>query len=121
MATSARAFILLDHSAGRVMAADVYTKARLLLAAVLAAGGLAVLAWYGWSATRYGTYAIQTHDAVSGLIADSPVEFHGVEVGKVAKIELIEPGTVRILLSIVKDAPVSQATVATITTRGLAA
>ena len=101
--------------------ADVQTKARRLFAGAVALGALAVLAWYQWSATRYATYRLETHDAVSGLIVDSPVEFHGVEVGKVAKVELVDPGTVRILLRIAKQAPISKATVAAITTRGLAA
>jgi phospholipid/cholesterol/gamma-HCH transport system substrate-binding protein len=86
----------------------------LLLAAV---GGAL---WYLVSASTYATFQIRTQDPVSGLIADSPVEFHGVEVGKVKSVELTDPHTVTVLLSIKKDAPVSTATVATITGRGLA-
>lgn len=103
------------------MATDVYTKGRVVFAAVLCAGGLAALGWYAWSSAQYRTYRIETHDAVSGLIADSPVELHGVEVGKVSRIELVDPGTVRVLVSIARDAPVSRATVATVATRGLTA
>jgi phospholipid/cholesterol/gamma-HCH transport system substrate-binding protein len=57
---------------------------------------------------------------VSGLIADSPVEFHGVEVGKVRRVRLVDPHSVSVLLNVRRDAPVSRATVATIIARGLA-
>src|SRR5438105_3532965 len=73
------------------VSANVVRKARLLFAAVLCAGGLAAGLWYIWSSAQYMTYQIETHDSVSGLIADSPVELHGVEVGKVTKIELTDP------------------------------
>jgi phospholipid/cholesterol/gamma-HCH transport system substrate-binding protein len=69
---------------------------------------------------RYTTFEIRTADPVSGLIADSPVEFHGVEVGKVQRVQLLNPSSVRILLTVRRDAPVTRATVATITARGLA-
>ncbi|MBV8520553.1 MAG: MCE family protein [Acetobacteraceae bacterium] len=101
--------------------ASAHTKARLLFASLLCAGGLAAGLWYFQSSRQYTTYRIDTHDAVSGLIPDSPVELHGVEVGKVTSIELTDARSVRILLSVVKTAPVSKATVATITARGLAA
>jgi phospholipid/cholesterol/gamma-HCH transport system substrate-binding protein len=81
---------------------------------------MAGLAWVFLAFNRNATYQIATQDAVSGLITDSPVEFHGVEVGKVTRIELTDPRSVRILLSIRKEAPVTTATVATITARGLA-
>jgi len=98
--------------------ATVHWKASLTFTAVLCVGGLAVGLWYLWSSSQHTIYRI---DPVSGLIADSPVEFHGVEIGKVTRIELTDPHTVGILLSIANDAPVSKATVATITARGLAA
>jgi phospholipid/cholesterol/gamma-HCH transport system substrate-binding protein len=41
-------------------------------------------------------------------------------VGRVARVELTDPGSVSVLLHIRKDAPVTPATVATITSRGLA-
>jgi len=98
----------------------VNRRARLLFAgvivAVFAAGGL----WMLLSSTAYTTYRIETTDVVSGLIADAPVEFHGVEVGRVRSVELTAPRTVSILLDVKDGAPVSGATVATITARGLA-
>lgn len=103
------------------MATNVHRKARLLFVAVLCGGALAGLAWQSWSSSHFRTYRIETHDPVSGLIVDSPVEFHGVEVGKVTNIRLMDGRTVSILLKAANDAPVSKATVATITSRGLAA
>jgi phospholipid/cholesterol/gamma-HCH transport system substrate-binding protein len=91
-----------------------------LFAMILLLGGAAGLAWFYVASGRYATYEIRTHDPVSGLMADAPVEFHGVDVGRVARVELIDPKSVSVLLRIRKDAPVTTATVATITSRGLA-
>jgi ABC-type transporter Mla subunit MlaD len=102
------------------MAKDALWKARLLFATALCAGALGAAAWYVWSSSHYWTFQIVTKDPVHGLIVDSPVELHGVEVGKVARIELAGTDTVRILVNVADDAPVSGATVATITSRGLA-
>jgi phospholipid/cholesterol/gamma-HCH transport system substrate-binding protein len=99
---------------------SIENKARLAFAiAILVGAGLGA-AWWLADASRYATYQIDTRDSVSGLIADAPVEFHGVEMGRVTRVELTGPQSVRVLLSIRKDAPVTQATVATITSRGLA-
>src|ERR1700738_2520812 len=76
--------------------------------------------WYLHSISGYATYQIHTQDPVSGLTVDAPIEFHGVEVGKVKDIRLVNPRSVAIVLSIDKSAPVTSATVATITSRGLA-
>jgi ABC-type transporter Mla subunit MlaD len=83
---------------------------------VLAAGAI----WLAYGAARYTTYEIVTNDPVSGLIADAPVEFHGVEVGRVKLVALDGPRTIRIVLDVKSEAPVTGATVATITARGLA-
>src|SRR6266511_5648703 len=102
------------------MKLDADSKARIAFALVLLLAAAAGAAWYLFSSSRYTTYQIQTHDPVSGLIADAPVEYHGVDVGKVTSVELIDSRSIRILLSIRSDAPVTAATVATITSRGLA-
>jgi phospholipid/cholesterol/gamma-HCH transport system substrate-binding protein len=78
------------------------------------------IGWYFLASSRYTTFQLRTRDSADGLIDDSPVEFHGVEVGKVKRVELIDSHSVSILLSVKKDAPVTRATVATITARGLA-
>lgn len=102
------------------MKLDVEGKARLLFAVVAIGGSLAVGAWLLASSRDDRYYALVTHDPVSGLIATSPVEYHGVDVGEVTKVELIDGGTVRVVLRVRRAAPVTHATVATITSRGVA-
>lgn len=99
---------------------DVNSKAILLFIAFLLISVVAVAIWYFLSASQYTKYQIHTQDSVSGLIADAPVEFHGVDVGKVESIEIVDSHSVSILLSIKNTAPITSATVATITARGLA-
>lgn len=96
------------------------TMARLLFVTVLLISTVAGAIWYSHSVSRYATYQIHTEDPISGLTIDAPIEFHGVEVGKVKTITLLSPRSVSIALSIEKSAPVSSASVATITSRGLA-
>lgn len=102
------------------MKVDAEAKARIAFALTLFVVVAALVTWYAVASLGYTTYRIETRDPVSGLIVDAPVEFHGVDVGKVAKIELAGPNSVRILLSLKDTAPVTTATVATITSRGLA-
>jgi phospholipid/cholesterol/gamma-HCH transport system substrate-binding protein len=99
---------------------SIENRARLAFALVIVSALVAGLVWYYLSSSQYTTYQIRTQDAVSGLIADAPVEFHGVEVGKVKRVELSAPHSVSVLLNIDRDVPITAATVATITARGLA-
>jgi phospholipid/cholesterol/gamma-HCH transport system substrate-binding protein len=99
---------------------DINTKARLAFVAFLLVSIVAGVIWYFFSASAYMNYQISTQESVSGLIVDAPVEFHGADVGKVKSIKLIDPHSVKILLSIDKTAPITSASVATITSRGLA-
>src|SRR5512140_856072 len=99
---------------------QVNRRARLLFAAALVAVFAGGALWLALSSAQYTVYEIETHDAVSGLIADSPVEFHGVEVGRVRRVELTGPRSITVLLEVKNGTPVSAATVATITARGLA-
>lgn len=103
------------------MKTSAEARARRLFAATLLVAAFAAAAWYLLAGTRYRTYEIRTGDPVSGLVAGAPVEFHGVEVGKVHAVDLLQPRLVRVLLDVRRDVPVSSATVATITGRGLAA
>lgn len=105
------------------MAAGPFTPergARWAFAGLLLACALAAVAWQRLAAARYATYEIRTRDSVSGLMADAPVEFHGVDVGKVERVALTGPSSVSVVVRVRKDAPVSSATTATITSRGLA-
>jgi len=96
------------------------TKAKLLFAACLLVSTIVGAIWYFFTASQYAIYHVYTREPVSGLMADAPVEFHGIEVGKVKKVSLVNAQMVDVLLSIDKTAPVTVATVATVTSRGLA-
>lgn len=102
------------------MKVNIENRARLAFGVVVLFGAMLGVAWYFLASSQDASYQIRTQDPVSGLIADAPVEFHGVEVGKVKSIELTAPNLVSIMLSVRKEAPVTTATVATITARGLA-
>jgi len=73
----------------------------------------------GLSISRYETYKIYTHQSVSGLLIDAPVEYKGVDVGKVKAIELKGSQGIEILLSIKNSVPITKGTIETLTTRGL--
>lgn len=75
----------------------------------------------GFSLAQYKTYKIYMQESVSGLSIDSPVEYNGVSVGSVKSIELNEnnPQLVELLVNIKSNTPITQGTVATLTTRGL--
>src|SRR5262245_9589273 len=94
--------------------------ARFLFIGLVVLGVAALVAWTRYDAGRYATYRVLTHDAVSGLIADAPVELHGVDVGKVERVTLVDARTVEIALRLHKSVPVTMGTVATVTSRGLA-
>lgn len=103
------------------MTISVENRARAAFGLLLILGAAAGILWYSLAASRYRTLEIRTRDSVSGLTTEAPVEFHGVEVGSVTHIRLVDAHSVSILLSVKRDTPVSAATVATITSRGLAA
>src|SRR5262245_23605652 len=94
--------------------------ARALFIGLVVLGVAAGVAWTRYDASRYATYRVLTQDAVSGLIADAPVELHGVDVGKVERVTLIDARTVEVQLRLHKSAPITMGTVATVTSRGLA-
>jgi phospholipid/cholesterol/gamma-HCH transport system substrate-binding protein len=96
-------------------------RARIAFGLLILVGTVTGFIWYYVVAGRYTTFEVRTGDPVSGLMADAPVEFHGVPVGTVKQVDLVDPHSVKLLLSVRRDAPITTATVATITTRGLAA
>jgi ABC-type transporter Mla subunit MlaD len=102
------------------MTLSAAATARIAFAALLAAGAAAYFAWTRLEEGRFDAYRVRTHDAVSGLIPDAPVELHGVEVGTVERVELVDARTVDVLLRLRRGTPVTQGTLATITSRGLA-
>lgn len=102
------------------MKLSIENRARLLFMLVILIGAATAGAWYYQNTSRSVTYQLRTQDSVSGLIVDAPVELHGVEVGKVEQIKLADAHTVDILIRVRKDIPLTRATTATITSRGVA-
>lgn len=79
------------------------------------------LIWYisGVPFHPYSIYKISTQKSISGLVVDAPVEFKGVDVGKVKSIEIKNSQLVEILVEIKKEIPITKGTVAILTARGL--
>ncbi len=75
----------------------------------------------GFSSGNNAYYEIYMRESVAGLNVDSVVEFNGVNVGTVKKVEIDpkNPRLVYVLLSIKKSTPISQGTKATLNTKGL--
>jgi len=94
--------------------------AKLLFVGLVLLAMAASVAWYLYDAGRYATYRVVTQDPVSGLIPDAPVELHGVDVGRVERVGLVDARTVEIELRLQRSAPVTMGTIATVTSRGLA-
>lgn len=90
---------------------------------VMSAAIVMAIIWLssGFSLERYNVYKIYMQESVSGLSEDSIVEYNGVNVGSVRSIELNRqnPQLVEILLNIKSGTPITNGTVATLTTRGL--
>jgi len=70
---------------------------------------------------QYKYYEIFMKESVAGLSIDSVVEFNGVNVGSVKKIEIDshDPRLVLVVLSVLDTTPVSQGTKATLNSKGL--
>lgn len=75
----------------------------------------------GFSLEHYTNYAIYSSESISGLSVDSPVEFNGVNVGTVKDIELNHnnPQMVEVILNVKSNTPVTQGTIATLTSKGI--
>lgn len=60
-------------------------------------------------------------ESVSGLSMDSPVEFNGVNVGTVKSVEINKqnPHLIELLIDVKSSTPVTQATIATLNSRGV--
>lgn len=98
---------------------NIRNKIALLAILALLFSFLFGLFWYFISFNPFSTYQIYTKDDVSGLVVSAPVEFHGVEIGSVKTIELINPHLVRILIKVNKNTPITKSTIATVTGRGV--
>ena len=87
--------------------------------------GIAVAAGGFWLAPRKNAdqYAIDllTTHSVSGLLADAPVRFRGVDVGRVRSIafDAAESGRVRVRIEVERSAPLTTATYAKLGYEGI--
>jgi phospholipid/cholesterol/gamma-HCH transport system substrate-binding protein len=90
--------------------------------AVIAGAFLFVL-WFS-GLTRIAdrqTYAIMFDGSVAGLSQGSPVQFNGIRVGEVSKIELAagDPRRVQVLIEVTGNVPIKQDTKAALEVQGL--
>jgi phospholipid/cholesterol/gamma-HCH transport system substrate-binding protein len=99
-----------------------YTLVGAFMLFLIAATILAII-WLssGFSFEQFTVYKIYMQESVSGLNIDSPVEYNGVNVGSVLKVDLNpkNPHEVELLLNINKSTPITKGTVATLNTRGV--
>ena len=96
------------------LAAGLFT---LLLAAALLAAGL----WFRRDDIRFSQYLVTTTSSVSGLKAESPVRYRGVDVGRVESIR-IEPrsqGLIGIRIGVQEDTPITRGTYAQLGYQGV--
>ncbi|TAK79477.1 MAG: MCE family protein [Gammaproteobacteria bacterium] len=75
----------------------------------------------GFSFEQNTNYMVYMRESVSGLNVDSSVEYNGVEVGGVKSIQINrqDPQVVEILLSIKNTTPITEGTVATLSSKGI--
>ncbi len=75
----------------------------------------------GLRVQNYTTYQVDMQEAVTGLSIDATVEYNGVNVGTVKSIALNkqDPRSVKLILNVRDEAPITYGTVATLATRGL--
>jgi len=89
----------------------------------LTAFTILIIIWLssGFSTVEYSIYQVNMEEAVTGLSQEATVEFNGVSVGSVKSITINKknPNFVRLLLNIQRDTPITQGTIATLSTRGV--
>ena len=99
-----------------------YTVVGAFVIALIAAVTLTII-WLssGFSFETYQKYTVHMTESVSGLNLDAPVEFNGVNVGSVKKIEISKhnPQLVNLLLYVKSHTPITQGTEATLAMRGI--
>jgi phospholipid/cholesterol/gamma-HCH transport system substrate-binding protein len=92
-----------------------------LFVTLLTALALGLAAWLTRDTGIRDTYEISTRETVTGLQAQAPVRFRGVDVGKVSAIgfDAKAAGNVLIRLEIDRDAPMTTTTYATLSYQGV--
>lgn len=96
------------------LAAGLFT---LLLGAALVAAAL----WFGKDGVEYVPFLVTTTTSISGLKAEAPVRYRGVEVGRVQSIR-IEPGVnghIHIRIGVTESTPVTTSTFARLGYQGV--
>ncbi|HLB43206.1 MAG TPA: MlaD family protein [Gammaproteobacteria bacterium] len=85
-----------------------------------------LIVWGAWifstgKGKSYTPYLVYMNESVSGLNANGPVKYNGVDVGYVAHIGIDKqnPKRVRLVLNIEKGTPITSGTTATMMTQGL--
>jgi phospholipid/cholesterol/gamma-HCH transport system substrate-binding protein len=88
---------------------------------VIAALLIGLAAWLTRDTGKRDTYEIATRETLTGLQAQAPVRYRGVDVGKVASIAFDPqvPGNVLLRLEIDGEAPVTANTFATLSYQGI--
>jgi phospholipid/cholesterol/gamma-HCH transport system substrate-binding protein len=88
-----------------------------LLAVALVAAGL----WFRRDDIRFAEYTVTTTSSVTGLKAEAPVRYRGVDVGRVESIK-IEPGSsgrIHIRIGVEEDTPITRSTYAQLGYQGV--
>lgn len=82
---------------------------------------LGLAAWLTRDTGVRDSYEISTRETVTGLQAQAPVRFRGVDVGKVAEVgfDRKTPGNVLLKLEIDREAPLTRETFATLSYQGV--
>ncbi len=96
------------------LAAGLFT---VLLAVALVAAGL----WFRRDDVRFAQYVVTTTSSVSGLKAEAPVRYRGVDVGRVESIK-IEPGAsgrIHVRIGVQEDTPITKSTYAQLGYQGV--
>lgn len=98
-----------------------YTIVGIFVVALTTALVLALLWLSAGKRKEHDNYLVYMNEAVTGLNDQAPVKFNGVEVGYVDDISLNpkNPAQVRLIVSIERDTPISQATVAKLMLQGI--
>jgi phospholipid/cholesterol/gamma-HCH transport system substrate-binding protein len=92
-------------------------------AIVLGIGLVVLMLWLagqGYS-LEYDTYLAYVRESVSGLSADAPVKYRGVDVGKVRDVRLApgNPEVVKLTLDIQRGTPIKEDTMAMLSVQGV--
>lgn len=99
-----------------------YTVAGIFVLSMITAIVIAII-WLssGLNSDEYKKYQVFMTEAISGLSLDAPVEFNGVKVGKIYKIQINHknPQLVNLIIRIKSDTPVTMGTRAKLGMRAL--